>query len=189
MIPSENSMRRSAVLVVFSLYFVPSWEVFAQQPILSPRDSTEIKFNGKQIFIDYGRPSMRGRKIFGGLVRYNQWWRTGANEATSFITGVDLIMGDSLIPKGEYTLYTLPSETQWKIMINKETGQWGTVYNASYDLVRLPLKKRVLKDPVERLTILLEKTGSNAGVLKIAWETTEVWIDFRVKENGKMNSQ
>jgi hypothetical protein len=162
----------------------------AQQPILSPRDSVELRFNGKRIFIDYGRPSMRGRRIFGGLVRYNQWWRTGANEATSFITELDLIMGGSLVPKGAYTLYTLPSETQWKIMINRETGQWGTVYNPEYDLVRLPMKKSKLKNPVEQLTISLEKTGLSSGILKISWETTEVSIDFRVRNtNGKKNSR
>lgn len=160
----------------------------AQQPILSPRDSVEVRIAGKRIFIDYGRPSMRGRKIFGGLRPFNQWWRTGANEATSFKTEADLVLGDSLIPKGEYTLYTLPSETQWKIMINKQTGQWGTVYNPEYDLVRLPLKKRTLKEPVEKLTIELAKTNTTSGVLKIMWETTEVWIDFKVKTNNKQNS-
>ena len=173
---------------MFALLIGCSGAIPAQQPILSPRDSVELRLAGKRIFIDYGRPSMRERKIFGGLRPYNQWWRTGANEATSFITEADLIMGASVIPKGEYTLYTLPSETQWKIMINKETGQWGTVYNPEYDLVRLPLKKRTLKEPVEVLTILLEKANTTSGVLKILWEKTEVWIDFKMKENSRKNS-
>lgn len=160
----------------------------AQQPILSPRDSTEVRFNGKRVFIDYGSPSMRGRKIFGGLRPLNVWWRTGANEATSFVTDADLVIGDSVLPKGEYTLYTLPAENKWTLMINKETGQWGTVYHPEYDLLRLPLKKRMLKESVEKLKITLEKVNSTAGVLKIAWETTEVWIDFKLKNNRK-NSQ
>jgi len=157
----------------------------AQQPILSPRDSTEVRFNGRRVYIDYGSPSMRGRKIFGGLRPFNVWWRTGANEATSFVTDANLLMGDSVVPKGEYTLYTLPSETKWTLMINKETGQWGTVYHPEYDLLRLPLKKRTLKEPVEKLKIVLEKVDLTSGVLKISWETTEVWIDFKMKNNKK----
>ncbi len=157
----------------------------AQQPILSPRDSTEVRFNGQRVYIDYGSPSMRGRKIFGGLRPFNVWWRTGANEATLFVTDADLIMGDSVVPKGEYTLFTLPTETKWTLMINKETGQWGTVYHPEYDLFRLPLKKRTLKEPVEKLTIVMEKVDVTSGVLKISWETTEVWIDFKLKNDKK----
>ncbi len=180
---------RISIFVCLAATFVVAGKIaFAQQPILSPRDSVEVTIMGKRVFIDYGRPSMRGRKIFGGLRPYNQWWRTGANEATTFTAEADLLMGDSVIPKGEYTLYTLPSENQWKMMINKQTGQWGTVYNSEYDLVRLPLKKRTLKEPVEKLTIVLEKTNTTSGILKIIWETTEVWIDFKVKTNNKKNS-
>ena len=157
----------------------------AQQPILSPRDSTEVRLSGHRIFISYGSPSMRGRKIFGGLRPYNVWWRTGANEATSFVTETDLIMGDSVVPKGEYTLYTMPAETKWTLMVNKETGQWGTVYHPEYDLFRLPLGKRTLREPVEKLKIALEKTNSKSGILKISWETTEVWIDLKVSNNKK----
>jgi hypothetical protein len=167
-------------------------EIWAQQPILSPRDSVQIRFNGKparqngpsetggRIFIDYGRPSMRGRVIMGGLVPYNKWWRTGANEATSFITDMDLRLGDTVVPKGAYTLYTLPSAKEWKLMINRQTGQWGTVYDPSLDLVRLPMKKRTLKAPVEKFTILLERSGPRSGVLRMRWERTEVYVPFTV---------
>lgn len=181
--------------VVASLAWL-SVEVSAQQPILSPRDSVQIRFNGSpprnggpataggRIFVDYGRPSMRGRVIMGGLVPYNKWWRTGANEATSFITDVDLRLGDTVVPKGAYTLYTLPSAKQWKLMVNRQTGQWGTVYDPSLDLVRLPMKKRTLKNPVEKFTILLERTGSRSGVLRLRWERTEVYVPFTVLGNG-----
>lgn len=171
-------------------------EVPAQQPVLSPRDSVQIRFNGGsarrgepataggRVFIDYGRPSMRGRVIMGGLVPYNKWWRTGANEATSFVTDVDLRLGDVLVPKGAYTLYTLPSAKQWKLMVNRQTGQWGTVYDPSLDLVRIPMKKRALKNPVEKFTIVLEKTGSRSGILRMRWERTEVYLPFTVVTNG-----
>lgn len=157
----------------------------AQQPILSPRDSVEIVVGGKKISVNYGRPSMRGRKIMGELVPFNRWWRTGANEATAFVTEADLILGDSLIPRGSYTLYTMPSDKQWKIMINKQTGQWGTVYTPELDLIRLPLQKKMLKDPVDKFKITLEKNGNGSGVMKLTWEKTQLSINFRVVKETK----
>jgi len=175
-------LRRIAIMTLLSICTVA---VHAQQPLLSPRDSTQVSFNGKRIFIDYGKPSMRGRKIMGELVPYTRWWRTGANEATSFKTDFDLLLGDSLVPKGNYTLYTLPSEATWKLIINKQTGQWGTVYNQELDFYRLPLKKRMLKQPLDKLDISLLKNGNGGGTLRIAWETTELTIPFRIKKAMK----
>ncbi|MGB2867243.1 MAG: DUF2911 domain-containing protein [Bacteroidota bacterium] len=157
----------------------------AQQPILSPRDSVEVVINGKKISVNYGRPSMRGRKIMGGLVPYNRWWRTGANEATAFVTEADILLGDSLVPRGSYTLYTMPSDKQWKILVNKQTGQWGTVYTPELDMLRLPLKKKMLKDPVEKFTIALEKNGNGSGVMKLMWEKTQLSINFKVLKEIK----
>ena len=155
----------------------------SQQPLLSPRDSVEISFAGKKISVNYGRPSMRGRTIMGALVPFNKWWRTGANEATAFVSQVDLIAGGDTIPRGSYTLYSMPSEKQWKLIINKQTGQWGTVYNPDFDFVRIPLKKKMLKSSVEKFTIVLEKNGSNSGVMKLTWEKTELSWNFRVKKD------
>ena len=157
----------------------------SQQPLLSPRDSVEISFNGKKISVNYGRPSMRRRKIMGGLVPFNKWWRTGANEATAFVTQADLVIAGQNVPKGSYTMYTMPSEKQWKLMINKQTGQWGTVYNPDLDLVRLPLKKKMLKNPVEKFLITLQKTGRSSGVMKLTWEKTELSLNFQVKNSTK----
>ncbi len=125
----------------------------------------------------------------GGLVPVIKWWRTGANEATSFVTQADLIVGRDTIPKGAYTLYTMPSEKQWKLMVNKQTGQWGTVYNPDLDFVRLPLKKRTMKTPVEKFAITLEKNGGNAGVMKLIWEKTELSMNFRVRKDSKASTR
>ena len=163
-------------------------KLYGQQPILSPRDSVEIMINGKKISVNYGRPSMRGRQIMGGLVPYNKWWRTGANAATAFVTELDLLFGDSIVRKGSYTLYTLPAETQWKLIINQQTGQWGTVYTPELDLVRLPLKKKMLKDPVETFTIKLEKKGNGSGTMKFIWENTELSINFKMLKEMKTSS-
>jgi hypothetical protein len=154
----------------------------SSEPLLpSPRDSTALFISDKRISIDYGRPSMRGRKIMGNVVPYNKVWRTGANAATSFTTQTDLTIGSIKIPRGTYTLYTLPSAKQWKLIINKQTGQWGTVYNEKQDLVRIPLKKSTLKQPVERFTISLEPAGKFSGVLKLSWENTLLTTELQVR--------
>ena len=107
----------------------------------SPAGEATLKFDdGKTVTIEYSRPSMRGRKIFGGLVPYDQVWRTGANAATSLKTDVALTIGAASVPAGNYTLYTLPGATSWKLIINKQTGQWGTEYNQSQDLARVDMK-------------------------------------------------
>lgn len=151
------------------------------QPILSPRDSTEVVIGGKRIKIDYGRPSMRGRKIMGELVPYNRWWRTGANEATGFVTEADLEIGGVKLPKGAYTFYTLPGEKRWKLIINKQTGQWGTVYNPELDAARINLTKKSLRRSVETLTITLRRTNNSSGLLTIEWERTSLSVPFKIR--------
>lgn len=152
--------------------------------VASPRDSTELQLRGKRIAVNYGRPSRRGRKIMGAVVPYGEVWRTGANEATSFLTEADLVVGGVDIPSGAYTLYSLPLRTAWKLIINKQTGQRGTEYDRALDLARINLRKQSLKTTVERLTISLEKTGNDRGVLKLVWENTMLSVDFSLKNNA-----
>ena len=147
----------------------------------SPRDSALLVIGGKRMVVDYGRPSMRGRKIMGSVIPYGVVWRTGANAATGFITQTDLIIGGIKIPSGAYTFYTLPSSKQWKLIINKQTGQWGTVYNKRLDVAQIPLKKKILKQPVEKFTTILEQVSEKGGVIKFAWEQTELSINFQLK--------
>jgi len=147
----------------------------------SPSDSSVLVITDKRISVNYSRPAMRGRKIMGSVVPYGVFWRTGANAATSFVTQTDIVLSGVKIPRGSYTLYTLPSSKQWKLIINKQTGQWGTVYNEKFDLARIPLNKKILKQPVEKFTITLERTAEKSGVMKFIWEKTQLSIDFHVK--------
>ena len=156
-------------------------------------DLVRATIAGAAIAVDYSRPAMRGRKIFGGLVPWNEVWRTGANAATRFTTSADLVMGAKTIPKGSYTLWTLPTPTGWKLIINTQTRApcegtactlptrpplWGTGYSADSDLVRLDLTVGELPQPVERFTISVEP---QSGVLAMQWETTRVSIPFMRK--------
>jgi hypothetical protein len=165
---------------LFFLVTILTEMLLAQQPIVVPRDSAELVVGGKRISISYGQPAMRGRKIMGDYVPYNRVWRTGAGQATVLTTDADLELGGMEIPKGAYSLYTFPTATQWKLIVNKQTGQWGTIYNPQQDLARVALEKRTVQSPVERLTFLLERGGNGSGILKIEWENTSLSLPFRV---------
>src|ERR1700739_4277069 len=117
-------MKRLSFL--FAVIFMASTAVFGQnKPQASPADSTSGTVAGSTIKISYHSPSVKGRKIWGGLVPYNQVWRTGANEATIFNTSKDIKIGGKTLPAGKYSLYTKPGETEWQVIFNSQTGQWG----------------------------------------------------------------
>lgn len=152
----------------------------AQQQRLSPLDSVAVTVDGAEIEVQYGRPSMRGRTVFGGLVPWEEVWRTGANEATHLRTSADLAVGDATIPAGHYTLYTIPARDGWTLILNRQTGQWGTEYDPARDLVRLPMRVDTLEEPVETFTIEVGEGGEGGGVLALHWETTRAWLPFQV---------
>ena len=147
----------------------------------SPPGTASISLGGKKVTIEYSRPSTRGRKIMGALVPFGQVWRTGANEATTFVTEGDVTVGDTKVPAGKYTLYTLPSETGWKLIINKQTGQWGTEYDQTQDLARIDMKVSKPAAPVEQFTIDLKGNGTNAADLIIAWENTSASVTVKAQ--------
>ena len=142
---------------------------------LSPPDSVRASVAGASIAVRYSRPSMRGRVIFGNVVPWNQVWRTGANQATVFETSADLVIAGAPVPAGKYSLWTLPSPGGWKLIVNRNTGQWGTDYDAQYDLARIDMRVEQLPRPVEQFTIAIEPSGKR-GVLKLEWERTRVSV-------------
>ena len=147
----------------------------------SPPGSAECKFaDGKAVHIDYSRPSAKGRKIFGGLVPYDTEWRTGANEATTFVAGTSLEVGGAKVPAGNYTLFTIPSQKQWTLIISKKTGEWGIPYpGKSEDQARVPMRSQELSSPVEQFTISFESASPEACTLRIDWETTRAEVNVR----------
>lgn len=146
---------------------------------LSPHDSVRATVAGSVLAVRYSRPSMRGRVIFGSAVPWGRVWRTGANEATVFETSADLVAGGTTIPAGKYSLWTIPAPGSWTLIVNKNTGQWGTEYDAQYDLARLAMQVEHLKQPVEQFTIGIEPKGKGA-VLQLAWERTRAVIPLSV---------
>jgi hypothetical protein len=149
--------------------------------VLSPRDTVKADVNGAHVLIDYGRPAVRGRKIFGGVVPWNEVWRTGANAATQLVIDKQLRFGTIVVPPGTYTLFTLPSQHAWHLIINKQHGQWGTVYNKSEDLARLQLNVSRLEKPVERFTFDIIPHGKG-GQLSFRWADMQAAIPFTVEQ-------
>jgi hypothetical protein len=154
----------------------------AQKKLASPPATAEVALDGKKITIHYNTPSMRGRKIMGGLVPYGQPWRTGANPATSFVTEAALKVGDLDVPAGAYTLYTLPAApgTPWLLILNKQTGQWGTVYKSEQDLGRAPMQSATLPAPQEVMSISFEDVHGKHAQLHVRWETTDEWVSVEL---------
>ena len=148
---------------------------------MSPADTVRSSVGAAKIEVAYSRPSKRGRVIFGGdPVPWNKVWRTGANAATQFTTSSDLMFGSTLVPAGKYTLWTLPTPTGARLIINSQTGQWGTDYDTAKDLARLDLATKTLAQPVEQFTIAVVPQGTG-GVLRLSWDTTEYSIPFTIK--------
>ena len=158
------------------------WAQDNKKPLSPPGQATVTFADGKTVTVDYSRPSMRSRKIFGGLVPYDQVWRTGANAATSLKTNTDLVIGGTNVPAGNYTLYTLPGMKNWQLIVNKQTGQWGTEYNQSQDLARIPMQVAQRPSGLEMFTISFDKTGGDAAVLKLEWENTIASVDVKEKK-------
>jgi len=149
----------------------------------SPPVQAECKFSdGKTITVNYSSPRMRGRKIFGGLVPYGEVWRTGANEATTFVTNESLVtVKGTNIPAGSYTIYTVPDLAAWMLIINKHTGQPGTPYKyESEELARVPMPVAKLSAPVENFTIAFDHTGGSC-TMAMSWENTKASLDFAEK--------
>jgi hypothetical protein len=154
---------------------------FANRPlgVLSPADSVITTVGGAAIAVRYARPSMRGRVIFGVMVPWGRVWRTGANSATLFETSVDLRVGSTTVPAGKYTLYSIPNQSGWTLIINKNTGQWGTEYDAQHDLARVPMEVMPVGQPVEQFTIAIDPEAGG-GLLSLTWERTRAVVRFTV---------
>jgi hypothetical protein len=148
---------------------------------MSPPDTVRSTIGATKIEVAYSRPFKRGRVIFGTeVVPWNKVWRTGANAATQLTTSSDLMFGDKLVPAGKYTLWTLPTPTGAKLIINSQTGQWGTDYDAAKDFARLDLVTKTLPMPVDQFTIAVVSQGAG-GSLQLMWDTTLYSIPFTIK--------
>jgi len=146
-------------------------------PLPSPAATASVSVAGGTIDIHYNTPHLRGRHVGGPeIVPYGQVWRTGANPATTIITSVPLKFGDLLVPAGTHTIYSLPTADAWTLILNNETGQWGTEYKPEMDLGRVPMKVKAMTTPQEVMSLSFENATANATELHIRWETTDRYV-------------
>src|SRR5262245_35406257 len=150
---------------------------------VSPHESVSASVDGSDLTITYGRPSMRGRVIFGRLVPYGRVWCPGADEATTLDSTRPLRLGGELdVPAGPHTIWIRPTADAWTLIVSKEPSGFHTNYNAPADLGHLELTKKMLDAPVERLTFTVGKNpAGTGGIIAMQWETTEVSVPFTVQ--------
>ncbi len=146
----------------------------------NPRGTAKLTVNGKTASVEYGRPSLKGRAVADLLNQLpaGEVWRLGADKSTTFETTGDLSFGDVKVPKGTYSLWARKeADKSWKLVFNKQHGQWGTDHDASQDLAAVPLKESKAAN-AEQVTIDLAKAGAN-GSISIQWGDMKLSTDFR----------
>jgi len=147
---------------------------------LSLRETARGAFGqGGMVIVDYGRPSVRDRTVWGGtLVPFDSVWRTGANDATHLFTSRTLTMGDVVVPPGAYTLFVQHTRTGTWLLVNKQVGQWGTVYSAANDLGRVPMQMSATPSHVEEFTIVVRAINATRGAIEMSWGPGMMSVPF-----------
>ncbi len=174
--------------VILGLLLVAALPLQAKDKRISPHETASATIDGAEIKIDYGRPYTKDpktgemRKIWGGLVPFGQVWRMGADEATILTTDHDLTIGGTEIPAGSYSLYLQPEENgPAKLIVNKQTGQWGTKHDAAQDFAKIKMEKNPVAPAVNQFTITLDK-ADGGGTLRLKWENSEYSAPIKVRK-------
>lgn len=173
-----NNKSLFAILVV--AFFISAFNAMAQDDKsnrVSPPAQASAEVGDAEIVIDYSQPSVKGREIYGELVPYNEVWRTGANEATTFEVSKDVLIEGQPLPAGKYALFTIPGEEEWTIIFNKTAEQWGAFdYDPQQDVLRVKVEPSPAPEQAEVLTFEVEDNGE----VSMVWDDTQV--SFEVEE-------
>lgn len=154
-----------------------------QKERASPADTARYDKGGVEIEVAYSRPSKKGRVIFGGLVPFDEVWRTGANEAATFVTNKELTVGGKKLPAGKYTLWTIPHQKTWEVIFNKKMYPWGigrdgkASREADGDVASVTVPVEVLPKEMEQFTITVQ--GDKVPTLVFAWDRTQVSVPLK----------
>jgi hypothetical protein len=170
--------------LIFSLALAVSVHAFAQQyniPAVSPRQTVEQQFSVTKISVEYGRPAVKGRKVFGELVPFGQVWRAGANEATKITFGQEVLFGGQKVKKGTYALYVVPQEKEWKIILNRGVNNWGAyTYDAKEDVATTIVPVKMMNEKMERFTINFEDITDEKLNLVFEWDKTRADVPVEI---------
>ncbi len=174
-----NKFVRIALIVV-AVLAVAFFALRTYTKSKSPEAVAVFKQDGLEVQADYCQPAKKGRAIFGSLIPYGQVWRTGANEATLVSFNKDVLLAGKPLKAGKYTLWTIPGANEWTIILNSETGQWGTSHDKSKDALRVNVASAMKPEAVESFTIAFAPQAGGADML-LRWDTTEVVVPIRVQ--------
>ncbi len=166
-----------AAVVLIGFFVLRGWTKSG-----SPEAIAQVDQNGLKIKVDYCQPYKKGRKIFGGLIPYGKVWRTGANEATIVDFDQDVLVAGQPLEEGEYSLWTIPSQDGWIAIINRETGQWGTNYDQTKDVLRVPIVARKHSPVAEQFYISFSPVANGTSMI-LAWDETEAIIPIQKRDN------
>jgi hypothetical protein len=173
-------------LIALQAILISGMGVALAQESITPRPSplamVTMKYESEYIKLTYSQPHKKGREIFGGLVKYGEVWRTGANESTEITTTADLQIGDQVLPAGTYAIYTIPNQEKWTLIFNKELGQWGAYnYNKNLDVLRVDVAVHAIDNNVvfEPFTIKIQQKNDE-GELWFLWDRTKIILPFKL---------
>jgi hypothetical protein len=181
-------MKIKVLLFFQSFFLVLSLNSYAQLTPAPSSSQTLIQgFGLGKITVNYSRPNVKGRKIFGFTEPFDSVWRTGANWATTLNFTDDITMEGNKVPAGEYSLFTIPGKDQWTIILNKTVKQWGAYsYKKSNDFLRFTLKPKTIKENVETFTLEFADVYPTHGELNLFWEHTQISILLAVDIDAKV---
>jgi hypothetical protein len=171
-------MEKRLALLAFTIL---TFTLFTSAQASPPASASCDLGGGKTIKTDYSSPRLKGRKMVGGQDPYGKVWRNGANAATTFVTSADVVVGGKTVPAGSYTLFVLPTEEKWTLIVNKKTGEWGIPYKYESDeLARIDMKMSAPPSTVENFTIAYDKTSTGC-TLREEWDKSRATVDISAK--------
>jgi len=172
----------SIIAIGLFIYFYFVEDIFSKP--LSPKKTVSFKVDDIELEVFYNRPSKREREVFGALVPYNQVWRTGANEATTFETNQALKVGQDSLPAGKYTLWTIPNDSTWNVMFNSKQYAWGVdmemkpMRKPRFDVINIEVPVQKIDTSVEQFTIGFDNSTDNLS-LTMAWDDTKIVVPLK----------
>lgn len=185
----KNLKRSLAGAAVFFVIIITAYYTLnIKTKSYSPEDTVVFQEDDLELEIFYNRPYKKNREIFGSLVPYNEVWRTGANEATTFETNKDLLVDGSLLPAGRYTLWTIPGEESWKVIFNSQMYPWGITLDKvasrlpEYDVLTLEVPVNRLYNSLEQFTIYFQE-ANDLVLMILAWDQTAIQVPMREAED------
>lgn len=181
----KQVLQIASLVALAAFPLVPTSSASAQEavpfPKASPPAMVRDQFGLTTVEIEYARPGVKGRKVFGDLIAYGELWRTGADKATKITFSTDVEFGGKPVAAGSYGLFTIPGETEWAVILHKNTEQWGTYnYDEKQEAVRVKVKPTTLRAPVETFRIGLDHIRGDSAHLTLTWDTTHVAVPLKV---------